>query len=143
MARTTAKSTTCIKEEASIPTIQTAIAGKSLLRSVPQRADVYFLAHLLHDWDDDEARAIVGTCRRAMSASSRLLIAEVSADQLQPRITSASDGAANMTMMVAYGEAKDRTQAEFAELLEASRFKLSRVIPTRSEVTHCRPPAQN
>ncbi len=35
-------------------------------------------------------------------------------------------------MLVQYGDAKERTEQQFAELLEAAGFKLQRVMPTKS-----------
>ena len=35
-------------------------------------------------------------------------------------------------MLVQYGDAKERTELQFSELLEAAGFKLRRVLPTKS-----------
>jgi hypothetical protein len=35
-------------------------------------------------------------------------------------------------MLVQYGDAKERTEQQFAELLAAAGFKLQRVMPTKS-----------
>ncbi len=35
-------------------------------------------------------------------------------------------------MLVQYGDAKERTEAEFGSLLTASGFKLNRILPTKS-----------
>src|SRR5262249_26474274 len=36
----------------------------------------YILSVVIHDWDDEPASAILTSCRRAMSGSSRLLLVE-------------------------------------------------------------------
>ena len=38
--------------------------------------DTYILKKILHDWNDDRARDVLATCRRAMAGSARLLIIE-------------------------------------------------------------------
>ena len=44
--------------------------------SVPSGGDVYVLSHVIHDWNENQCLAILGTCRRAMNTGSRLLIVE-------------------------------------------------------------------
>ena len=61
-----------------------------------------------------------------MSPSSRLLVEEV--------IAAAGSGA-NMTMMVNFGEAKNRTVEEFQHLMEDAGLRLVRVIPTGGDST--------
>jgi hypothetical protein len=100
--------------------------GGSFFDSVPEGADAYLLSHVLHDWPDDEAISILGCCRRLMSPSSRLLVEEV--------IAAAGSGA-NMTMMVNFGEAKNRTVEEFQHLMEDAGLRLVRVIPTGGDST--------
>ncbi|GAA0316091.1 hypothetical protein GCM10010302_63980 [Streptomyces polychromogenes] len=43
---------------------------------VPAGGDVYVLARILHDWDDDRCREILGHCARAMPDHADLLIVE-------------------------------------------------------------------
>ena len=100
--------------------------GGSFFESVPDGADAYFLAHILHDWPDAEVHSILETCRRAMKPSSRLLVEEVLA---------VAGDAGNMVMMVNFGEAKNRTEEEFRKLIEESGFKLNRVVPTQGDST--------
>ncbi|MDA1035608.1 MAG: methyltransferase [Chloroflexi bacterium] len=103
-----------------------AFVGSSFFDSVPEGADAYFLAHVLHDWADDEVRAILRNCHRAMKPTDRLLIEEVLA-------VAGSGG--NMVMMVNFGEAKNRTESEFRKLVEESGFKLTRTVPTTGDST--------
>ncbi len=44
--------------------------------SVPGGADVYTISNVLHDWDDEEAIAILATVRAAMPAEATLLVVE-------------------------------------------------------------------
>src|SRR5438067_1440413 len=43
---------------------------------VPAGQDVYVLSQILHDWNDEACLTILGTCRAAMRADSRLLVIE-------------------------------------------------------------------
>ena len=51
------------------------VAG-DFFASVPEGADAYLIKHVIHDWNDEQATAILRNCRRAMKPSARLLIAE-------------------------------------------------------------------
>src|SRR5262249_14464375 len=50
--------------------------GGDFFAEVPAGADAYLLKHVIHDWDDERAVAILTTCRRAMRPDSRVLILE-------------------------------------------------------------------
>jgi hypothetical protein len=43
---------------------------------IPERADCYVLANVLHDWDDTRATKILRNCRRSMPRAGRVLIIE-------------------------------------------------------------------
>jgi SAM-dependent methyltransferase len=51
------------------------IAG-SFLEHVPPGAGAYLLSRVLHDWNDDQAAAILANCRRATRPDARLLVIE-------------------------------------------------------------------
>jgi orsellinic acid C2-O-methyltransferase len=104
--------------------------GGDFFAHVPERADAYLLKHVIHDWNDDQAAAILRTCRRVMSPAARLLIVE---GVYPPRIdqSEASRGAAanDVNMLVCTG-GRQRSEAEFRNLYEAVGLSLSRIIPT-------------
>ena len=101
--------------------------GGDFFREVPEGGDVYILGDVIHDWSDADSTRILSTCRRAMGANSRLLLVE---QLLSPAAT-----LADMHMMVLFGEARQRTEAEFREILEESGLELLRVVPTESEAS--------
>ena len=108
-----------------------AVVGGSFFEAVPEDGDVYLLKWIIHDWGDEPARAILRTCRRAMAPGARLVLAE--------RVVgppNAPDPAkfADLMMLVLVG-GQERTANDFAALLEATGFRLDRIIPTRSELT--------
>ena len=54
-----------------------AVAG-DFFQKVPDGADAYLPKHVIHDWDDAQATAILRVCHRAMRPGAKLLIAEAS-----------------------------------------------------------------
>jgi ubiquinone/menaquinone biosynthesis C-methylase UbiE len=100
--------------------------GGNFFESVPAGADAYLLSHVLHDWPDAEAKTILTNCRRSIKPSGRILLEEVLA-------TDGTGG--NLLMMVLFGDAKNRTEAEFIALFQEAGFRCSRVVPTNSDST--------
>jgi hypothetical protein len=102
-----------------------AIAG-NFFESVPEGADAYLLKNVLHDWDDDSAIAILKNCRRAMNASGKLLAIEVVLSEPPGPFF---ENLLDLNMLVMSG-GRERTEAEYRRLFEASGFQLIRRIPT-------------
>lgn len=103
------------------------VAG-SFLESVPEGGDVYFIKHVLHDWDDEHVLKILGNCRRAMSPESRLLIIEMLTEHdefVRDLLCKWYD----FVQMVSVG-GRERTAEEFGALLAKSGFRLASVTPT-------------
>jgi hypothetical protein len=111
------------------------LAAGSFFESVPARADVYVLRHILHDWPDDRAADILAVCRRAMHPGARLLVI----DTLLPD-TATDDPVARMkffydlNMFVMFG-ARERTERELQTMVEAAGFAVDRVLPTEPTAT--------
>jgi hypothetical protein len=101
------------------------IAG-DFFAGVPGGADRYLLANVLHDWDDERAVAILARCRQAMPADGRVLIIErlIPDDPGQAVPTLLSD----LNMLVVTG-GRERTKAEYGDLLTAAGLKLNEVTP--------------
>jgi hypothetical protein len=107
-----------------------AIAG-NFFESVPEGADVYLLKNVLHDWDDDSAIVILKNCRRAMHDMGRLLAIEV---VLREPSESSFGNLLDLNMLVMSG-GRERTEAEYRRLFEASGFRLTRVVPTMAPIS--------
>ncbi len=104
--------------------------GGSFFESVPSGADVYTLCNLLTDWDDDHAVTILRSCKSAMPTCARILII----DRVLPPPGNPNRQAIAMLdlfFLVLEG-GSIRTSEEFARVLDAAGFELSRVIPTAS-----------
>jgi hypothetical protein len=103
------------------------LAG-DFFESVPAGYDAYVLKFIVHDWGDAEAGAILSNCRAAAADSARLVLVE----QVVPEI--AEVGAADQTVMCAdltmmTMGGKERTAAEYRELLQAAGWRLSGITP--------------
>jgi hypothetical protein len=89
------------------------------------------LKHVIHDWLDDESIAILKQCRAAITAGGRLMIVERVIVEGDP---SQDAKLFDINMMVSAG-GLERTDQEYAALLDAAGFRLARVIPTASPVS--------
>jgi hypothetical protein len=99
------------------------IAG-SFFEHVPAGADAYLLKHVLHDWQDADAIAILSSCRRAIGSNGKVVLVERLLRSNQDRDTAFSD----LNMLVNAG-GRERTRDEFADLLKSSAFKVTSVLP--------------
>lgn len=96
--------------------------GGDFFVEVPPGADCYLLSRVVHDWDDNDAVAILRTCRRAMPDSAALLLVEA----LLPERAVDSPAAIRMDLhMLALVPGRERTEAEFAALLRAADLALT------------------
>ncbi|MGW0179570.1 methyltransferase [Nocardia sp. NPDC003345] len=103
------------------------VAG-SFFDSVPAGADAYLLKHILHDWPDDRAVRILRTVRAAMSPAARLLLIElVLPEHDRPHPGNYID----LEMLVNTG-GRERTEAQYRELLARAGFRLISCTPTLS-----------
>ena len=97
--------------------------------SVPVSGDTYLLSRVLHDWDDGDAGRILATCRSAMKTGVPLLVVEAI---LPERATDAPAVIRmDLHMLILLG-ARERTEAEFRNLLGAAGFTVQRVVRTVS-----------
>ena len=92
--------------------------------------DAYLLKAILHDWDDNSARKILRAIRMASPAHATILILEtIMPDQPGPHWAKLLD-----IQMLTMHTGRERTRAEYATLLAEEKFRLERVIETRSDV---------
>jgi hypothetical protein len=107
------------------------IAGDFFV-SVPSGGDAYLLKHVIHDWSDDGAIAILRNCRRAIGAKGKLLIAEgVYPKRIDPSPESRGAAANDVNMLVCTG-GRQRSEQEFRALYEAAGFALAQIVSTAS-----------
>jgi SAM-dependent methyltransferase len=93
---------------------------------LPSGHDAYVLAHVLHDWVDNDAIAILRKCREAMPAHGRLLIVEA----VLPDGNVPHHGKLMDLLMLTVTGGVERSQDEFAQILAQAGFRLGCVHPT-------------
>ncbi len=104
------------------------IVGGNFFESVPAGGDAYVLRSVLHDWADEQCIEILRSCRRAMSASARVIVLE---RLIGPPNEALDDKLSDLNMLVSPG-GMERTVDEFAALFAAAGLRLLAVTPTRS-----------
>jgi hypothetical protein len=96
---------------------------------VPSGCRAYLMKSVIHDWDDDEARRILGNCRKVTPKDGALLLVEW---DLSEANLPAPGKFADVAMMVVTG-GRERTIEEYRTLLEGVGFRLNEVISTGAE----------
>ena len=86
------------------------VAEGDFFRAVPEAHDCQILAHVLHDWTDDQALAILRNCRRAISQKGRLLIIEA----VLPEGDTPHHGKLMDLLMLTVTGGTERTRQEFS-----------------------------
>jgi hypothetical protein len=105
--------------------------GGSFFEEVPRGGDAYILKHVIHDWEDERAVAILRNCHRAMSDGGRLLIVEgVYPPHIDRSLESRGAAANDVNMLVNTG-GRQRSEAEFRALYDAAGFKLTKIVPAQ------------
>ena len=100
-------------------------------QSVPAGGDAYILKWIIHDWEDERAIMILRNCRRAMSPSARLLLAEA---VVPPGNAPDFAKLLDLNMLVMTG-GLERSEDEWKKLLQASGFKMEGFQPVHPMVS--------
>jgi len=98
------------------------VVGGDFFESLPS-ADLYLLKMILHDWSDDECKAILRSIRAAIAPSGRVSVIEyVMPETPRPHPANAMDIA-----MLVWATGRERKLSEFNSLFDASGFRIDRV----------------
>jgi hypothetical protein len=91
--------------------------------------DVYLLSNILHDWDDDHCREILRRIREASAPGGRVLVVESVLPDESEGVSpdSAPLHLLDLAMLLNFG-ARERTLAEYADLLESTGFGDVRLV---------------
>ena len=103
----------------------------SFFESVPGGGDGYLLSHIIHDWNEDQCLTILGNCRKAMKPGAKLLIIEF----VLPEGNTPHFGKLVDMVMLALPGGEERTAREYGILLATAGLKMTRVVPTASDVS--------
>jgi hypothetical protein len=93
------------------------VVGGDFFTAVPP-GDVCLLAHVVHDWPDEEAVAILRSCRAALPPGGRVWLLE---RPVPDNDEGAGDALMDLTMLVLFG-GRERTREDLERLLVAAGF---------------------
>ena len=101
------------------------LASGSFLQEVPAGGDLYVLSQVLHNWDDERVRVIVGNCHRASRPGGHLMVVEyVLPEGPEPSLAHLMD----LIMLTLLG-GRERTRARLEALLAPCGYTLVRNTP--------------
>jgi len=99
--------------------------------AVLEGGDAYILKQVIHDWPDDDAVRILGNVRRAAATGRNVLLVE---GVLPGHNREFSGNWVDLEMLVS-ADARERTAAEYGELLRRAGFDMTRVVETASPLS--------
>jgi SAM-dependent methyltransferase len=109
--------------------------GGSFFESIPRGADAYLTKHVIHDWNDAQATAILQNVAAVLPPGGKVLIVE----GLYPaRIEASLEGrgaAANDVNMLVCTGGRQRSEQDFRGLYAAAGLRLTRIVPTPARVS--------
>ena len=91
-------------------------------------ADSYIMKHIIHDWEESKAIAILQNCLKSMRGNGKVLLLET----VLPEPNVPHMGRWIDIEMLAMPGGKERTEAEYRELLGKAGLRLERVVPNNS-----------
>ena len=107
------------------------IEAGDFFKAVP-KGDGYVMKHIIHDWDDERAIAILKNIRTAMgNAQGRVILLE---SVLQPGNAPDFGKVIDLEMLVMPG-GRERTAEEFDALFAKAGFKLTQVVRTEAPLS--------
>lgn len=98
----------------------------------PAGGDAYLMKWILHDWDDEACARILASCRRAIAPQGKLLLIET---VVPPPGVAHHSKLDDIEMMVLLGS-QERTEEEYAALLQRSGFRLARIARAPTELVN-------
>ncbi|MGH3533021.1 MAG: methyltransferase, partial [Mycobacterium sp.] len=107
------------------------IAEGSFFDRVPGGGDAYILKNIMHDWPDEKAVQILRNVRTAAGRQATVLLVEL----VIPKHDRDFPGKwADLEMLLNLA-ARERTAAEYRELLSRAGFRMTRVVQTASPLS--------
>jgi C-methyltransferase len=107
------------------------IVEGSFFDSVPGDGDAYILKNIIHDWPDDKAVDILRNVRAAAGPRATVLLIEF----VIPNHSRDFPGKwVDLEMMLNLG-ARERTAAEYRDLLSQAGFRMTRVVQTAAPLS--------
>lgn len=111
------------------------IVGVSFFEPLPAGADAYLLAHILHDWPDEEAAQLLRGCAEAVAPGGSVLVLDRIVPEAVGARTPLSVSQRDLAMLVLLG-GRERTKQDFQELGRRASLRLTKTIPVLEEGLH-------
>jgi O-methyltransferase domain len=105
--------------------------GGNFFESVPTGADAYLLRWILHDWADTEAAAILGSLRRCMKPTARLILIE----HIVREGAAFDFGKWTDLQMLICTRGRERTETEYRARSQPRDLDLQEVVATASSLS--------
>jgi len=106
------------------------VVGGDMHAGLPPDGDAYLFKSVLMDEDDETVGAILQSCRSVIRPGGRLIIVE----RLMEEPAQGNPNLTDLTMLVITG-GRERSSAEFSDLLDRAGFRLDQRVATRSPFT--------
>lgn len=100
--------------------------------TIPFGGDACLLKHIIHNWDDEKAIAILRNCRRAMGQKGKVLVIE---RVILPGNEPAFGKLLDLEMLVMTSGGRERTEEEYRELFTTAGFQLTKITPTPEDIS--------
>lgn len=98
------------------------LVGGDFFAAVPEGGDLYLLKQILHDWSDDECRAILRNVRAAMAPGTRLAVVE----RLLPERPRPHNAYVLDVIMLLWTSGRERKLSGYAAMLAECGFVVDR-----------------
>ena len=103
----------------------------SFFETAPDDGDLYVMRRVVHDFDDDDVVAILTNVRGHMPPGARLLLIEsVVPPGDEPHFAKSLD-----LDMLLFAGGRERTEQDYATVLDRAGFRMTRVVPTISTLS--------
>ena len=111
------------------------LVAADLCEAVPPGAQVYALKHVLHGYTNESAIGILRNCRRVIPNEGRLLLIEfVLPDLIDHADADVEHRLMSDLNMLAVTTGKERSAAEWKNLLSSTGFEFQNIIPVPGEL---------
>lgn len=101
--------------------------GGDFFASVPDGCDTYVLKHIVHDWDDERAIALLANIAKVLPENGRVLVVE---QVLPPPNVPGLAKIIDLEMLVVTPGGRERSEAEYRALFTKAGLRCIRALPT-------------
>jgi hypothetical protein len=107
------------------------IVAGDFFKSLPGGADAIIMKHIIHDWEDEKAIAILRNCRKVLPNSGKVILLEA----VLPTGNEPNFGKILDLEMLTFTGGVERTEKQYRELFEKAGMRLNRVVPNKSPLS--------